>query len=216
MAVRQNITMKYLIFDLDNTIYPKEIGVFKLVDQRINDYMRMKLGLDHGFTETLRLKYMDKYGTTLGGLIVHHKVDPDEYLNFVHDIDLEGFLVANPELRKLMERLQIEKVIFTNGSSSHADRVLQILGINDYFSRIFDIKFMNYLAKPDPRSYRKLLDVLAVEGKDCLIVEDLARNLLPAKELGMTTVLIGEEETTCVDFVIKDILDLDNVLNEID
>lgn len=140
--------MRYMIFDLDNTLYPRETGFFRLIDQRINDYMRMKLGVDHNLVEDIRLKYLDEYGTTLGGLVVHHEVDPDEYLSFVHDVDLEGFLSANPELSRLLERIVVKKVIFTNGSSDHARRVLKFLGVDHYFSRIFDIRFMNYLAKP--------------------------------------------------------------------
>ncbi|MBI4618892.1 MAG: pyrimidine 5'-nucleotidase [Desulfobacterales bacterium] len=207
--------MKYMIFDLDNTLYPKEIGLFKLVDQRINGYMRAKLGIDHDLVENLRLKYMDRYGTTLGGLIIHHKVDPDEYLHYVHDIDLESLLSTNFELCKLLERIAVDKVIFTNGSFNHAIRVLKTMGIANYFSRIFDIKFMGYLAKPNLWSYKKVLDVLGVEGGECLIVEDLARNLLPAKKLGMTTVLVGEEESAGVDFIIEDIFGMDRVLAEI-
>jgi len=206
--------VRYVIFDLDNTLYPKEIGLFRLVDQRINDYMRTRVGVDRGLVEGLRIEYMNKYGTTLGGLIVHHNVDPDEYLSYVHDIDMEGFLSANLELSALLEKIAIEKVIFTNGSSDHAIRVLNILGINDCFSRVFDIKFLDYLAKPDPRSYEKILDVLDAEGKECLIVEDLERNIVPAKKLGMTTVLVGEEESLYADFMIEDILGIERVFNE--
>ncbi len=207
--------MRYVIFDLDNTLYPKEIGLFRLVDQRINEYMRTKLYADHYTVESLRLKYMDEYGTTLGGLMVHHNIDPDDYLMFVHDVDLEGLLTISPELSDLLERISIDKVIFTNGSSNHARRVLKFLGVDGYFSRIFDIRFMDYLAKPNPRSYEKLLDALGVKGEECLMVEDLARNLLPAKQLGMITVLIGKERTTDSDFIIEDIFGMDGVLSEI-
>ncbi len=207
--------MRYVIFDLDNTLYPKEIGLFRLVDQRINEYMRTKLDADHYTVESLRLKYMDEYGTTLGGLMVHHNIDPDDYLMFVHDVDLERLLTISPELSDLLERISIDKVIFTNGSSNHARRVLKLLGVDGYFSRIFDIRFMDYLAKPNPRSYEKLLDALGVKGEECLMVEDLARNLLPAKQLGMITVLIGKERTTDADFIIEDIFGMDGVLSEI-
>ncbi|MEW6616141.1 MAG: pyrimidine 5'-nucleotidase [Thermodesulfobacteriota bacterium] len=207
--------MKYVIFDLDNTLYPKELGLFKLVDQRINDYMRIKLGIGYDLVENLRLKYMDQYGTTLGGLIIHHKVDPDQYLHYVHDIALEELLSTNFELRKLLERIVLDKVIFTNGSFSYAIRVLKILGVDKYFSQIFDIKFMGYLAKPNLWSYKKVLDALGVEGRDCLIVEDLTKNLLPAKKLGMTTVLVGKEDTAGADFIIEDIFGMDRVLGEI-
>ncbi|MFH2013182.1 MAG: pyrimidine 5'-nucleotidase [Pseudomonadota bacterium] len=207
--------MKYVIFDLDNTLYPKEVGLFKLVDQRINEYMRVELGIDYDLVENLRLKYMDQYGTTLGGLIIHHGVNPDEYLHYVHDISLEDLLSTDFELCKLLEDILLEKVIFTNGSFNHAIKVLKILGIDRYFSRIFDIKFMSYLAKPNLWSYKKLLDTLDVKGKDCLMVEDLARNLLPAKKLGMTTILVGEEESVDVDFIIDNILSMNEVFSEI-
>ena len=207
--------MRRIIFDLDNTIYPREVGLFSLVDKRINAYMRMKLDLEYDAIETLRLKYMDEYGTTLGGLMVHHNVDPDDYLSFVHDICVEDILSTNPELGRLFEKIVTDKVIFTNGSFSHATRVLNALGVIGYFSRIFDIQFMNYIAKPNIWSYQRLLDALGVDAAECLIVEDLAKNLSPAKELGMTTVLIGDEKCKDVDFVIDDIFGIDKVLQEI-
>lgn len=207
--------MRSIIFDLDNTIYSRDVGLFCLVDKKINAYMRMKLGLDFEAIETLRLKYMDEYGTTLWGLMIHHNIDPDDYLSFVHDICVENILSTNPELGRLFEQILIDKVIFTNGSCSHAKRVLNALGVIHYFSRIFDIRFMNYIAKPNILSYQRLLDALRVDGRECLIVEDLAKNLCPAKELGMTTVLIGDEKCKDVDFIIDDIFGIDKVLKEI-
>ena len=207
--------MRYILFDLDNTLYPRETGVFKRIDQRINEYMRIRLGISHDLVESLRLQYMSEYGTTLGGLILHYNTNPEEYLNFVHDVDLEDKLSVNIELCKLLERLIIEKVVFTNGSFNYAKRVLRILGISNYFSQIFDIKFMDYKAKPNFCSYMKVLNILGAEGKECIIVEDLVRNLLPAKRLGMTTVLIGKEKAAGVDFIVEDILGIDKILNEI-
>jgi putative hydrolase of the HAD superfamily len=212
---RWDDSMRSIIFDLDNTIYPRDVGLFCLVDKRINEYMLIKLGLDFDAIEALRLKYMDEYGTTLGGLMVHHNIDPDDYLSFVHDICIEDILSTNLELRYLFEQILIDKVIFTNGSCGHAKRVLNALGVIRYFSRIFDIRFMNYIAKPNILSYQRLLDALGVDGRECLIVEDLAKNLSPAKELGMTTVLIGDEECKDVDFLIDDIFGIDKVLKEI-
>ena len=209
-----NQPVRYVIFDLDNTLYPKEIGLFRLVDQRINDYMRMKLDINWDRVEGLRLKYMEEYGTTLGGLIAHHNVDPDDYLDFVHDVDLENYLSADPALSELLDRIGVDKIIFTNGCSNHARRVLKILGIGDHFSRIFDIKSLNYLAKPNPVSYQKVLDALQVEGTACIMVEDLVRNVLPAKEFGMTTVLIGQKRIPGVDFIIDDIFGMDSVLQK--
>ena len=206
--------MKYVIFDLDNTLYPKEIGLFKLVDQKINEYMKTMLGMDDNSVEDLRLKYMHKYGTTLGGLIRHHKVDPEEYLTFVHNVDLEGALSADIELCQLLGRIVLGKVIFTNGSCEHAINVLNILGVDGHFSRIFDIKFMEYIAKPNLQSYQKVLDVLGVEGRECFIVEDLAKNLIPAKKLGMITVLIGDEGMSGADFVTRDILGIEKIFKE--
>ena len=206
--------MRYMIFDLDNTLYPKEIGLFRLVDQRINDYMMTRVGVDQGLVEGLRIEYMNKYGTTLGGLIVHHNVDPDDYLSYVHDIEMEGFLSTNLALSALLEKIALEKVIFTNGSSDHATKVLNTLGITDCFSRVFDIKFLDYLAKPDPRSYEKILKCLDAEGSECVIIEDLERNIVPAKKLGMTTVLVGEKDSLYADFIIEDILGIEKVFTE--
>ena len=208
--------MKCIIFDLDNTIYPKETGLFPLVDKRINEYMKMTLDLDQDLIESLRLKYMYEFGTTLGGLIAHYGIDPDEYLDYVHDIDLEGLLYPNPRLMGILGNISSDKVIFSNGSKDHATRVLDMLGIRESFSAIFDIKFMDYVAKPNPLSYQKVLDALGAKGSECIFIEDLAVNLIPAKNLGMTTILVGDDETTSADFVIEDIFGIENVLNEIE
>ena len=179
------------ILDLDNTLYPAGLGLFPLIDERIDAFMGQRLGLDPEAIPELRETYRHRFGVTLGGLIAEHRVDPEEYLAFVHDVPLEPFLQPNPALVDTLENLPGRKVIFTNGSTGHAHAVLGHLGINGQIEGIYDIGFMDYVPKPFVHGYRKLLLELDVDPQTCWMVDDLAANLDTGRELGMTTVLVG-------------------------
>jgi len=203
--------LKYLIIDLDNTIYPESAGVFKKVDQRINQYLEEKMGFAKEQVNPLRIKYYREYGTTLRGLMIHYKIDPKDYLEYVHDISLKGLLSKNEKLGSILKRISQEKVIFTNASKAHAENVLNSLDILDNFSHIFDIVDMDYMAKPHPETYKKLLNKLKVEAETCLYIDDIEINLIPAKELGMETVLVSDDgygKKSYVDFVIREICEI--------
>jgi len=181
-----------LIFDLDNTIYPREKDLFSLLDRRINLYMSDVVGIPAGEVDALRRRYWADYGVTLGGLIRHYGVNPEDYLDFVHDVDISVRLSADPELSESLARCPQRKVIFTNAPSCHASRVLHCLGVESHFERIFDIRVASYLPKPYPQPYRSVLKKLDTDPHQCVMVEDSLENLETAKKLGMGTIWVGE------------------------
>ncbi|MBE0599258.1 MAG: pyrimidine 5'-nucleotidase, partial [Desulfuromonadales bacterium] len=183
--------MKAILFDLDNTLYPPERELFSLIDQRINRYMCDVVGIPVADVDGLRRRYWADYGVTLGGLIRHWGVDPEDYLEYVHDVDVAGRLSADLGLRQMLQALPVRRAVFTNGSRGHADRVLGVLGLQGVFEEIFDIRVASYLPKPHEAPYRKVLEHLSLAGENCLMVEDSAANLATAKELGMGTILVG-------------------------
>ena len=191
--------MDVLIFDLDNTLYPAERQLFSLIDVRINRYMTEIVGIPAPEVDALRRKYWRLYGVTLQGLIRHHGVDPEDYLLYVHDVDVSSRLAPDPQLRSTLAALPQRKAVFTNGSLCHADRVLSTLGIEDLFETIYDIRVAAYQPKPYTEPYHAVLNGLGVPAERCIMIEDSRDNLKTAKQLGMGTILVGDGETP--DFV---------------
>ncbi len=183
--------MKAVLFDLDNTLYSPDRELFSLIDVRINRYMTDVVAIPVAEVDEMRRRYWLQYGATLQGLIRHYGVDPEDYLEFVHDIDVHSRLCRDPLLRTALEGVTLRKAVFTNGSDGHARRVLEILGLSGLFEQIFDIRVASYLPKPQAAPYRKVLERLGLEGAHCIMVEDSVENLRTAKELGMGTVLVG-------------------------
>ena len=199
-----------VLFDLDNTLYPASSGMMQSVDTRITDYIQNLLGLDPTEAWELRRRYFLDYGTTLHGLQQHHNVDIDDYLAYVHDLALESLLASDAELDHLLGQVGALKAIFTNSPTEHARRVLGALGISHHFAQVFDIRFFEFSPKPHPLGYQRALDVLGVSGGQTLLVEDTLKNLAPARDLGMRTILVGPEPVGEVarlaDYVVPDIL----------
>ena len=178
------------IFDLDNTIYDINLGLFKKISNRITDFIMSKYSLDIDQAKKIQKEYYLKYGLTLRGLIVEKKLEPDEFLDYVHDVE-------HPELKKndqLISKIRIlegKKIIFTNATSKHAKKIFKILELEHDFDQIIDIKDLEYIPKPDKRSYKKLLECLNLNKENLdktIFFEDTVKNLIPAKELGITTV----------------------------
>ena len=178
------------IFDLDNTMYDINLGLFKKISNRITDFIMSKYSLDIDQAKKIQKEYYLKYGLTLRGLIVEKKLEPDEFLDYVHDVE-------HPELKKndqLISKIRIlegKKIIFTNATSKHAKKILKILELEHDFDQIIDIKDLEYIPKPDKRSYKKLLECLNLNKNNLdktIFFEDTVKNLIPAKELGITTV----------------------------
>jgi putative hydrolase of the HAD superfamily len=175
------------IFDLDNTLYPAASDLFPQVSARMTRWIMDRFGIGETEAFEKRSAYYKKYGTTLRGLMLHDDVDPDEFLGYVHDIDLTS-LDADPRLGAAIAKLPGRRLVYTNGSRTHAARILAKLGIDKHFVEIFDIIAADYVPKPDPRPYLTLTQRFGIDPTRACMVEDLAVNLEPAKALGMTTV----------------------------
>lgn len=180
---------KVWIFDLDNTLYPIECNLFGQVDQRMGEFIARFLGVPIEYARHLQKTYYRQFGTTLSGLMQVHRMDPKPFLDYVHDLDLSG-LAAHPELAARIERLPGRKLIFTNGSRGHAERVAGKLGILHLFEGIFDICDADYVPKPTPACYQHFLKVHNVSAPLSAMFEDIPSNLEAPHALGMTTVLV--------------------------
>ena len=200
------------IFDLDNCLYPASTDLFALIDVRMGEYIQRLLACDPEEARRVQKRHFLEHGTTLAGLMRTHGVEPRDFLDFVHDIDLAR-IAADPALVAALDRLPGRKFVFTNASDDYAARVLERLGLANAFDGMHDIHAMNYAPKPDPASYRALCDRFGIEPTRAVFVEDMARNLIPAKALGMTTVWVdnGSEkgghdaDHDGIDFVTHDV-----------
>lgn len=178
------------IFDLDNTLYPPSANLFGQIDVRMGDYISNLLACDRDEAYRVQKAFFHEHGTTLRGLMDHHDVSPHEFLSYVHDVDMD---VLEQDIRVIegIAALPGRKLIFTNGDAPYATKVLDRLGLGDAFESIFDIHATDYVPKPDPRAYQGLCDAYGIDPATALFVEDMARNLRPAKAIGMTTVWIN-------------------------
>lgn len=185
------------VFDLDNSLYPHTTDLFSLVDARMGEYVARLLGCDAVEAHRIQKGFFRDHGTTLSGLMREHDVDPHEFLEFVHDIDLAR-LTADPDLVAALDRLPGRKFVFTNGDEAYASRVLDRLGLANAFDGMHDIHTMDYVPKPDPSAYAKLCARLDIDPARALFADDMARNLAPAKALGMVTVWVdnGSEQAS--------------------
>jgi len=177
------------VFDLDNTLYPRHTNLFLQVDQRIKDYVQRLLKLGPNEAHRVQKDYYRRYGTTLRGLMLEHNIHPDEFLEYVHDID-HSPVDANPALTSAIAHLPGRKFILTNGSRRHAERVAERIGFTDHFEDIFDIVRANLLPKPNREPYDSFVTATGVVPARTAMFEDLARNLVVPKALGMQTVLV--------------------------
>ena len=185
--------IKFWLFDLDNTLYSGKTKVFEQIDKKMSKYISEKLNVDINEARKIQKSYFYQYDTTLRGLVKNHKIDAEEFLDFVHDIDI-NFLKQDLELAKELEKLGGKKIIFTNGSKKHAINITKKLGVDKYFDDIFDIVESDYIPKPSIQPYKKLIEKHKIDPNLCVFVEDIARNLKPAYEMGMKTVWIENEE----------------------
>lgn len=211
--------IRYILFDLDDTLYPTSAGMMDEISARMSEWMMTRLGVPADDVDRQRQDYWERYGTTLRGLYIERHIDPQDFLDFVHNIRIEKYLRADARLDALLARLPQTKAIFTNAPAEYARRVLRVLGIEKHFAEIFDINFIAYQSKPASSAYERVLAALPVRADECLIVEDTARNLVPAKKLGMTTVWLdggnnrhGSEGRESADFVITTIYDVARIM----
>ena len=185
---------KNLLLDLDGTVYKDLESVFGQVSKLMTKYISEKLNVDLKKAKELQTNYFYKYNTSLNGLMIHHDIPPKEFLKYVHDIDL-SFMKKDVVLRAELEKLDMRKLIFTNGSTDHAKNVLSHLGIDDLFENIFDITDAEYQPKPEPKAFDLMTKKFDLEPSETIYVEDIAKNLSIGKKRGCTTVwLINNEE----------------------
>jgi putative hydrolase of the HAD superfamily len=177
------------LFDLDNTLYPARCDLFAQVDVRMTAFVSHYLGLDRIEAKKHQKELFREYGSTMRGMMMRHGMDPAPFLHYVHDIDLSP-VPDGAELDAALAKLPGRKLVFTNGSVPHAERILDKLGISRHFDAIFDIVAAGYLPKPDPEPYNQLVRHYGIDPGRAAMVEDIARNLVPAAALGMTTVWV--------------------------
>jgi putative hydrolase of the HAD superfamily len=189
--------IEHWVFDLDNTLYSAECRLFHQIDRRMGEYIAALLDMSYDDARGLQKHYYRTYGTTLRGLMTNHDVDPRDYLDYVHDIDLTAIDIS-PALDRAIARLPGRKVIFTNADRKHAEQIVARLGIARHFEGIFDIFDAGLVPKPDPGVYDVFIRRHEVRPDRAILFEDTAANLAPAAALGMTTVLVRPGEDGAV------------------
>jgi putative hydrolase of the HAD superfamily len=204
--------IKFWLFDLDNTLYDGATKVFDQVDKKMSKFISEKLNVSLEEARKIQKSYFQEYNTTLNGMIKNHKIDADEFLEFVHDVDL-SFLCKNKFLEEEIKKLDGKKIIFTNGSRAHALNVTKRIGIDSLFDGIFDIRDCEFIPKPSKEPYKKLVENYKIEPQCCIFFEDIARNLKPAYELGMKTVWIKNNEPWAAKYSNEDFINykIDNL-----
>jgi putative hydrolase of the HAD superfamily len=177
------------IFDLDNTLYHADSNLFAQIEQRMTEFIARRLDIHPGEAYALQHFYYRSYGSSLSGLMQCNDVDPEEFLTYVHNIDLSP-LHPDPELRPAISRLPGRRYVFTNGCRNHAGRVLAQIGLAGIWDDIWDIRTLKWVPKPQPKAYQQIVQAGGFDPHASAMFEDMAHNLIPAYALGMTTVLI--------------------------
>ena len=185
--------IKYFIFDLDGTCYLQLEEVFGQVSKKMGEFISEKLNVDLKKAKKIQTEYFHKYNTTLNGLILNHKINPHEFLNYVHDIDI-SFLQKDKILREELIKLKAKKYIFTNGSHDHVLNVTKHLGIEDLFDGTWDIVDSNFKPKPLIEPYNMLIKKFNINPDLAIFIDDIAQNLEPAKKIGMKTAWLINNE----------------------
>jgi putative hydrolase of the HAD superfamily len=211
--------LSHLVFDLDQTIYSRRSGLMQAIGERIMSYMIERMGMDPEVVPELRRRYYKQYGTTSRGLSALHDLDVDDYMEYVHDLPLAEYIGPDPELDRVLGELPQRKVIFTNATAGHARAVLDVMRLAHHFEGVYDVYFCGNKGKPALSAYQLLLDTLGTQAQSCLLVEDSVANLVPARRLGMTTVLVDPPPDTAmdgVDYVIPRVVDVAGVVRELE
>ncbi len=182
--------IKHILFDLDDTLYPTSAGLMYEISQRMNEYLVTHLGVPAEHVSEVRRSYWERYGTTLRGLYLERHIDPQPFLDYVHAIEVGKYLMPDLQLHEMLAGLGQRKYVFTNAPKDHAQRVLSALRVAVHFTDIFDINFIGYESKPTLSAYQKVLSALDARADECMMIDDSLRNLVPARQLGMRTVLL--------------------------
>jgi len=207
-----------LFFDLDDTLYPSQSGLWDLIKERINLYMHECLDLPLEEIPSRRAGYYREFGTTMRGLMNDYDIEPEDYLQFVHDVPLSEYLSPDPELAALIKRYPQRKVIFTNADAKHAQRVMSVLQVSDCFDDLIDIHSMAPFCKPMRQAYEVALKTVGeTDAGACVLLDDSPSNLASAKQFGFYTIRVGgDNHTQDYDARIANIKEIGNVLPLLD
>ena len=200
------------VFDLDNTLYPVSLNLFDQIDRRMCVYIANYLGLSHSEAYKIQKSYFREHGTSLRGMMENHKMDPEPYLEYVHEIDL-SMVQKDTRMDDALNRLPGKKVVFTNAATNYALKVLEQLGIRHHFDGVFDIADADFVPKPEPAGYDMVINHFGINPRSAVMVEDIVRNLRPAADRGMKTVWVmtnrpwalADAETSKPDFTTTDL-----------
>ena len=187
MKFKENINT--WIFDLDNTLYSADSGIFQQVHKLMGEFISNNLNMDMPEAKKLQAKYYKQHGTTLRGLMDNHGIDPDFFLDEVHRLDY-SIVSSNEILNQELYKLDGKKIIYTNANKKHTIDVLERIGLSNFFDEIFDIKMANYIPKPELKPYEQLINLFNIEPETSAMFDDIAKNLVPAKKVKFTSVWI--------------------------
>ncbi len=187
MKFKENINT--WIFDLDNTLYSADSGIFQQVHKLMGEFISKNLNMDMPNAKKLQAKYYKQHGTTLRGLMDNHGIDPDYFLDEVHRLDY-SIVSSNKILNQELQKLEGRKIIYTNANKKHTIDVLERIGLSNFFDEIFDIKMANYIPKPELKPYEQIINLFDIEPKTSAMFDDIAKNLVPAKKVKFTSVWI--------------------------
>jgi len=205
--------LEWIIFDLDDTLYPRENGLMHEVGRRIQLWLEQHLNLSEEEAAILRHRYFRQYGTTLGGLVAEHQVNTHDYLVFVHAMRIEDYVKPQPALGAMLGHIPLRKAIYTNATTDYTWRVTAALGVAEHFERVIGIEEVGLRNKPYLDAFERALALLGAQGPECIMVEDSARNLEPAKAMGLTTILISAENGAGeADYVVRNVLEVEQVV----
>ena len=179
----------YWIFDLDNTLYCANSGIFNQIHKKMGEFISNNLNLNLEQAKKLQKKYFIINGTTLRGLMINHKINPNEFLEYVHNINFD-IIKPDKKLNNLLNKIPGKKIVFTNADSTYVKKILNKLNLNETFDDIFDIEKADYIPKPDIKTYKKLIKTYGLDVKKTILFDDIPNNLIPASNLGVTTVQI--------------------------
>ena len=213
--------IKTWIFDLDNTLYSADSGIFQQVHSLMGEFVSSYLKIELKDAKKLQKKYYKQHGTTLKGMMDNHDVDPDLFLSEVHKLDY-SIVEPDHELNKQIEKLDGRKIIYTNANRQHADDVLKRLELTHMFREIFDIKIANYIPKPEISPYKQMIDEYNIDPASAIMFDDIAKNLVPAKNVGLTSVWIdagyenfSDDIASSKKYLDYETKDISNFLNQV-
>jgi len=209
--------MNYIFFDLDQTLYTDDTGLFVEVGARIEYWAARHLALSLDEVRVLRREYFLAYGTMMRGLLLHHpEVSVDDYLDYVHDIDVSRYIAPNPALDAMLARLDVAKAVFTNSIADWAERILACLGVRRHFTHVIDVRAVDYQSKPHPHAFERALEIVAQPAPACVMVDDQEHYLRGASAAGMRTVLVqpGVQAVDGIDYAVDTLLDAEPILQQ--